>query len=100
MIRVVYRWQVPPENFDAFQSAWRSTTNHIHETVPGALGSFMMRSLASEAEVITIARWDSLEAWKAFWGQENPIQMVEMRTLGERISVEAFAEVEDHTRFM
>lgn len=43
MIRVVYRRKVEEENFENFQEAWSRTTNRIHETVSGALGSFMLR---------------------------------------------------------
>ncbi len=98
MIRVVYRWRVPPEHFDAFRSTWRTTTNRIHASVPGALGSFMLRSEKDGTEVITIARWESRSAWQAFWGNQNPAQMEDMRALGERLSVETFDEIEDHTR--
>ena len=98
MIRVIYRWQVEPQNFEAFQETWRATTNHIHETVPGALGSFMLRGTDDASEVITIAKWDCLESWQAFFAGQNPAQMSDMRELGHRVSVEAFEEVEDHTR--
>lgn len=58
----------------------------------------MLRSCEKETEVLTIAKWDSLEAWKDFWGNENPEEMEAMRRLGRRISTEVFEEVEDHTR--
>ena len=98
MIRVVYRWQVEPKDFEAFRETWRTTTNRIHETVPGALGSFMLRSFENEAEVITVARWESRQAWEQFWGNQDPEAMQAMRVLGERLSAEAFEEIEDHTR--
>lgn len=98
MIRVVYRWHVTPENFEEFKKIWSITTNRIHESVTGALGSFMLRSFKDEAEVITIAKWDSLESWKNFWGNENPKEMEAMRKLGNRISAESFEEIEDFTR--
>ncbi|WP_415891946.1 antibiotic biosynthesis monooxygenase family protein [Neptuniibacter sp. PT8_73] len=98
MVRVVYRWQVPEENFEEFKAIWTNTTNHIHETVEGALGSFMLKSVENEDEVITIAKWDSLASWKNFWGNENPEQMQKMRTLGKRISADAYEEIEDYTR--
>lgn len=98
MIRVVYRWHVPAENFAEFQRIWSETTNHIHETVEGALGSFMLRSSENDEELLTIAKWDSLESWKNFWGNQNPEQMQAMRKLGERLSAEAFEEIEDYTR--
>ncbi|MEM9302769.1 MAG: antibiotic biosynthesis monooxygenase [Pseudomonadota bacterium] len=97
MIRVVYRWEVAPEDFEAFRETWRATTNRIHETVDGALGSFMLRS-HDKKEVITIAKWDCRESWESFWGSADPEQMKGMRRLGKRISAEAFDEIEDHTR--
>lgn len=98
MIRVIYRWQVDPENFDAFKRIWTATTNRIHETVPGALGSFMLRACEDESEVVTVAKWDCLESWKAFFGNTNPEAMQEMRKLGKRIAVDAYDEIEDYTR--
>ncbi len=98
MIRVVYRWHVAPQDFEAFKDTWRLTTNRIHETVTGARGSFLLRSFDDESEVITIAKWDSLDSWKDFWGNENPTAMHAMRELGKRLSVEAFEEIEDPTR--
>jgi len=98
MIRVIYRWRVEPENFQKFKEAWSVATNHIHETVPGALGSFMLRSRESDCEVLTVAKWDSVASWKNFWGNAKPVEMEEMRKLGERTSVEAFDEIEDYTR--
>ncbi len=98
MIRVVYRWHVAPENFKEFEKIWSTTTNRIHESVLGAFGSFMLRSFENETEVVTIAKWDSLESWKNFWGNENPKEMEAMRKLGKRISAEVFEEMGDHTR--
>ena len=98
MIRVVYRWEVSEDNFATFRDTWRETTNRIHATVPGALGSFMLRGAENTSEVITIARWESREAWEAFWGNADPADMQVMRSLGTRLSAEAFDEVEDHTR--
>ncbi len=98
MIRVIYRWQVAPEHFAEFHNLWRQTTNHIHETVPGALGSFLLQSCETENEVITVAKWQSLADWQNFWGNQNPAEMQAMRKLGVRISAETFTEIEDHTR--
>lgn len=56
-----------------------------------------MRSHTDPSEVITIAKWENLESWKRFYGDENPKQMQAMRSLGERLSVEVFEEIEDHT---
>ncbi len=99
MARVIYRWQVASSNFEAFRDAWRRATNRIHESVAGAKGSFMLRSAEDSGEVLTIAKWDSIDEWKEFWGNnDNPEAMEEMRRLAKRISVEAFEDIEDHTR--
>lgn len=98
MIRVVYRWKVKEEDFASFQELWARTTNHIHHTVEGALGSFMLRSPEDRTEILTVAKWDSMENWKAFWGAENPSQMKGMRAIGERVSVTVYDEVDDFTR--
>ena len=57
----------------------------------------MLQACENTTEVLTVARWDSLVSWKAFWGSSNPEEMVKMRELGERLSVEAYEEIEDHT---
>lgn len=98
MVRVVYRWQVAPQDFEKFHKTWRATTNRIHASVIGARGSFLLRSFDDETNVITVAKWDSLAAWKEFWGNANPQEMAAMRALGERVSVECFKEIEDHSR--
>ena len=98
MVRVIYRWKVKPQNFNEFKNIWSNTTNRIHDSVAGAQGSFMLKSLENETEVLTIAKWDSLESWKTFWGNENPKEMEAMRKLGKRISAEVFEEIEDFTR--
>lgn len=98
MLRVMYRWRVEPENFDEFRETWAATTNRIHETVEGAKGSFLLRSCDDEREVTTIAKWDSKESWEKFWGNADPQKMHAMRSLAQRVSVDAYEEIEDHTR--
>lgn len=98
MVRVIYKWDVPPENFEAFRETWNATTNRIHESVKGAQGSFLLRSAEDESNVLTIAKWDALADWKRFFVNQNPESMQAMRKLGERISVDAFEEIEDHTK--
>ncbi|MEM8894631.1 MAG: antibiotic biosynthesis monooxygenase [Bacteroidota bacterium] len=98
MIRVVYQWHVEPEQFQEFKETWTHTTNNIHETVSGALGSFMIKSIENPKEVITIAKWESLQAWKDFWGTADPAAMEAMGKLGKRISAKAFEEVDDFTK--
>lgn len=97
-MRVIYRWRVQPENFDAFKQAWQETTNYIHSTVSGAQGSFMLRDSEDEVIVLTVAKRDDFAAWQNFFQGENPPQMQKMRTLGERLSVKAYEEVDDYTK--
>ena len=97
MIRVVYVWHVIPEKIPAFRDAWRLATTMIHESVDGARGSFLLQQADNPGRILTIARWDSLEAWQSFWKAENPPEMLRMRELGERISVTAYDEYADFT---
>ena len=98
MIRIIYSWQVEPENLELFIQTWKKTTNKIHEEVQGARGSFMLQGDEDAREIKTIARWDSLEDWKRFWQGSNPSQMRSMHDLGERVSVEIFKEIDDFTK--
>ncbi|MDW3646053.1 MAG: antibiotic biosynthesis monooxygenase [Bacteroidia bacterium] len=98
MIRIIYSWKVAPEKRDLFIETWKKTTNHIHEEVKGARGSFMLQGEEDRGEIKTIARWDSLQDWEKFWKDSKPDQMQSMHELGERTSVEIFREVEDFTR--
>lgn len=98
MFRVIYEWSVPEHNFDHFKQVWESTTDNIHHTVDGALGSFMLRSSNNPQQILTIAKWRDEAAWQAFFHDANPNAMLQMRQLAERISVNAFYEVEDRTK--
>ena len=98
MIRIIYNWKVQPENIDLFIETWKRTTNKIHETVKGARGSFMIQGHEDPTAIKTIARWDTLADWQQFFQGSNPSQMLSMRDLGERISVEIYREVDDFTR--
>jgi heme-degrading monooxygenase HmoA len=58
----------------------------------------MLQACKTGSEVLTIARWESLEAWENFWGTNNPKQMQAMREFGQRISAEVFNEIGDFSR--
>jgi hypothetical protein len=58
----------------------------------------MLRASDRGPEVLTVAKWESEESWKEFWGTQNPEEMQEMRKLGKRVSVEAYDEIDDYTR--
>lgn len=97
MIRVIYEWQVQPEDIPAFREAWQQATARIHQSVAGARGSFLLQENENPGRILTVARWDSLEHWRAFWNAENPPEMLAMRALGERVSVTAYDEFADCT---
>ncbi len=97
MIRVIYEWQVKAEDISAFHEAWTQTTTRVHQSVKGARGSFLVQEVGNSGKILTIARWDSLEDWQAFWKSENPQEMLKMRDLGTRISVTAYDEFADYT---
>ena len=97
MIRVVYEWQVEAAGIAAFREAWQQVTARIHETVPGARGSLLIQQVDDPGRILTVARWDSLEDWQAFWQAENPPQMVRLRELGQRLSATAYDEYADFT---
>jgi heme-degrading monooxygenase HmoA len=97
MIRVIYEWQVESGNIPAFRETWKQTTTMIHDSVEGARGSFLLQEEGNPGKILTIARWDSLEDWQAFWKSENPREMLQLRDLGERISVTVYDEFADYT---
>lgn len=97
MVRVVYEWQVAEGDFAPFVREWRRATRAIRTTVAGARGSFLLRDPDDPTSVLTIARWDSLEAWQVFWRSADPEEMRTMRRLGSRRSVKAYHELEEWT---
>jgi heme-degrading monooxygenase HmoA len=97
MIRVIYEWRVKAGDVPAFREAWKQTTTKIHRSVKGARGSFLLQEVGNSGKILTIARWDSLEDWQAFWNSENPPEMLKMRSLAERTAVTAYDEFADFT---
>lgn len=97
MIRVTYRWKVKKEDEAQFKAAWAATTTAIRAGTPGARGSVMLQSHQDPTQFITMARWDTLADWQAFWGAAKPPAMETMHTLAERLSVETFEEIDDYT---
>ena len=97
MIRVIYRWKVQHGEEEKFKTAWAKATTTIRASTDGARGSLLLRSCQDPTEFITIARWSRIEDWKAFWDGSIPSSMQQMHTLAQRLSVEAYDEVEDHT---
>lgn len=97
MVRIIYKWRVIPANLNKFKEVWRKATSGIHKSVSGARGSVFLQDESDPSSILTIARWDSVEDWQAFWGDSDPQQMQTMRSLGERLSVKVYEEFEDYT---
>ena len=97
MIQVIYRWQVPAENRDAFIAAWAATTREIRATTKGARGSFCVVGVDDPTEIITIARWDELDQWRKFVKTAKSATMVELHRLATPLSHVAYEQVGDFT---
>lgn len=97
MIRVVYRWKVKPGHEDVFAKAWARGTKVIRATVKGARGSLLLQSQKNPSAFLAVARWDSLENWRAFRRGERPDPEAFRiaSAVSELQSVEAFHEVRD-----
>ena len=97
MLIVIYEWRVAPEKTEEFRALWAQVTDQIHASTPGAMGGSMLRSVEDPSLILTVAKWPSYADWKAFFGDNNPELMKAMRALGERVSVNAYEELEDRT---
>lgn len=98
MFHVIYKWSVPSESKDAFLESWQQTTNHIHETVEGALGSFCIEAADDPQIILTIAKWQTREQWEAFIDTAKTGPMKNMHRLAQRISAEGFYQLGDQTK--
>ncbi len=97
MIQVIYTWEVAVENQAAFLSAWEKTTVAIREATPGARGSFCIVSVDKPTEILTVAKWDTLDEWKAFVKEARLTSMKEMHGLGRQVSSKAYLQQGDFT---
>ena len=97
MIQIVYRWEVPAENRTAFIAAWEKTTQAIRETTDGARGSFCIVNVDRPTEIMTIAKWDELDQWRAFVQSAKTGSMSDMHALGTQVSHDAYEQVGDFT---
>ena len=97
MIRVMYRWTVTPGQEAVFAQAWTHGTKVIRATVKGARGSLLLQSRQNPCEFVAIARWASVEAWRAFRRGEKP-DLESFRTaaaVSRLEAVESLSEVRD-----
>lgn len=98
MFHVIYRWSVPSENKTSFLECWEQTTNHIHQTIDGALGSFCIEAMDDPEILMTIAKWHSREQWEDFIGTAKTGSMKNMHKLGTQISADGYYERGNQTK--
>lgn len=91
MIRAIYRWRVPLERQDDFESWWHEGTVRSRSSKPGARGSTLLRADSDREHYVAIARWESLEVLTAFWDDPGGVQF-ECAVL---VTVEVLKEI-DH----
>jgi heme-degrading monooxygenase HmoA len=97
MIRIMYRWRVNPGQEEVFAKAWTHGTKVIRATVKGARGSLLLQSRTDPCAFVAIARWASVENWRAFRRGERPDPEAFRiaSAVSELQSVEAVHEVRD-----
>ena len=77
MISRVWRGWTSPENADAYESLLRETIFPWIESVEGYRGAFLLRrDLGGEVEFVTITRFDSIDAVRAFAGDDYELAVV------------------------
>ena len=65
MIRVIYRWSVAPGRAEDFVATWWEVTRCIQQAWPDARGSVLLKSQLDADAYLAVARWNSIEAWRA-----------------------------------
>jgi heme-degrading monooxygenase HmoA len=93
----MYRWKVNPGQEAVFAQAWTHGTKVIRATVKGARGSLLLQSRKDPCEFVAIARWASVEDWRAFRRGEKP-DLESFRTaaaVSQLQAVEPLSEVRD-----
>jgi antibiotic biosynthesis monooxygenase (ABM) superfamily enzyme len=77
MISRVWHGWTTPGNADAYESLLRTTIFPWIERVEGYRGAFLLRrGLGDEVEFVTITRFDSLDAVRAFAGDDYEVAVI------------------------
>jgi heme-degrading monooxygenase HmoA len=77
MIARVWHGSTRPENADAYEAMLKPELLPGLSKVPGFKGSyFLKRDVGDETEFITILLWESLEALKAFAGEDYELSII------------------------
>jgi heme-degrading monooxygenase HmoA len=104
MIARLWRGWTTPENADAYLEHLRRATLPEIGEIDGHCGAYVLRRDTGDAiEFIVLTLWDSLEAVRAFAGQDDDIAVVpseaqklltrfEKRVLHYQVALERFAK--------
>lgn len=71
-VRVAYTHAVPPAEADAFVQAWTRCKRHAVALEQGLQEALLLRSAEDPTRFVTVTRWDSPEAWRAYWSRGVP----------------------------
>lgn len=96
MVFIIYEWSVAREREQQFLKVWSETTQAIHRSVDGALGSFCLGAVNEPETIKTIAKWESLEQWESFIQTAKAESMKGLHDIGTLISSRAFNELGNH----
>jgi heme-degrading monooxygenase HmoA len=74
--RIWHGWTTP-ENADAYEELLRSEVLPAIRRIDGARGSYVLRDpVEAEVEFVTITLWDSVDAVRAFAGDDYELAVV------------------------
>jgi len=96
VVFIIYEWSVSRENRQQFLKVWSVTTQAIHRSVEGALGSFCLGAVNDPETIMTIAKWESLEQWELFIQSAKTESMKGLHDIGTLLSSRAFNELGNH----
>jgi heme-degrading monooxygenase HmoA len=95
-MRAIYRWRVRPGREEEFVRTWTALTKRIRAGVPGARGSMLLQSAERPDEFVAVARWETIEQWRAFRDASAATPAPNPQAANaDLISAEPFEEVAD-----
>jgi heme-degrading monooxygenase HmoA len=72
VVQVVYRAKLSDLGEESLARSWRQAMSAICKKAKGALGGALLRTTSEPYEYVIVTRWESVEAWRAFWSQGPP----------------------------
>jgi heme-degrading monooxygenase HmoA len=72
MIYIFHRFKMPNVPEEALARSWHQCTSATRQMTPGLLGATLLRSAKDANEYVSVARWESVAAWREFWSAGPP----------------------------